>query len=47
MYLFSFLTFLKQKLSPILDLPIFSFSRQLPLSFSLAYLLRDNTVLER
>lgn len=43
MCLFSSLSFLKQKLSPIMDPPIFSFSCQLPLSFSLAYLLRDNT----
>lgn len=51
MYLFSsptqrlttLLPFLKQKVSPILDPPIFSFSCQLPLSFSLSYLLRENT----
>lgn len=37
-------TFLKQKVFLIPDTPSFSFSCQLPLSFSLSYLLRETDV---
>ena len=41
------IAFLKQRISLVVDPPIFSFSCQLPLNFSLSYLLRETLVLER